>query len=102
MYKFILLAALCSFAACKNDQKGGKSLTDTKSTKAGGFTAEEMEFVDGCVENAKANLGEEKAFILCKCILTQFKKENPSMDSTIMVRMMNDTAKIARLAANCK
>ena len=103
MYKILLLAAL-AFASCKDDNKApDKQQNPTNGTsKDSTLTADEMDFVDGCVENAQATIGEEKAFVLCKCILMQVKKDNPNLDSATLARTVSDTAEIGALAKNCK
>jgi hypothetical protein len=60
-----------------------------------------MDFVDGCVDQAKGRLGTEKAFALCNCIYAQVQKKYGVLDSSNM-QVLNDTAEVAKMAANCQ
>ena len=99
MIRYIVLLLLVAVTACNSKKTNPAGPASTKDTS---WTADELDFIDGCVANAAESIGEEKAFILCKCILLQVKNENPSLDSSFLVRLSSDTAKVARLAKNCK
>lgn len=61
-----------------------------------------MLFIDGCVENAKGQLGEPQSFALCKCILGQVKEKFSAADSVAIAQYLSDTTRIAGLMRNCK
>ncbi len=62
----------------------------------------ELEILAGCVDNAKANLGEAKAYALCKCILGQVQQKYPGADSTALINHLNDTTQVAQMAKQCQ
>lgn len=104
MYKLLLFLGLAVFVSCKDNKTPTKQqgVTNSDPIAKDSFTTDEMDLIDGCVENAQASIGEEKAFILCKCILLQVKKDNPNLDSATLARTISDTAKVGQLAKNCK
>lgn len=63
---------------------------------------EELSFIEGCVDNAKLTLGEQKGYAFCKCLYGQVHTKNPTMDSAQLAAMLQDTAMMNRLAANCR
>ena len=101
----MLIVAGCIFTACSNDASTanpGKDtvVKNTSSAAAKSWTQEdELEFMSGCVDNAKARLGNEKSYTYCKCILAQVKTKY-AMDSSIIERL-SDTAEVAKMAQNC-
>jgi hypothetical protein len=105
--KFILLFFCIHFIACNNQTENTTSNKDTTSkntttTTTGSWTQEdELEFIAGCVDNAKARFGEAKAFTYCRCIFNQVKTKYTSMDSTTMIKL-RDTAEVAKMAKNCE
>ncbi|MDQ6609789.1 MAG: hypothetical protein M3Y85_08215 [Bacteroidota bacterium] len=106
MYKLLILLFVSFFAACNNastpDAKTSDSATKPILRPADSIAREaEMNFIDGCVENAKLTLGEAKAYTFCKCVFAQVKAKYPVMDSTVMTAL-SDTAEVARMAANCR
>ena len=62
----------------------------------------ELSFIDGCVDNAKARLGEAQAFVYCKCFMLQAKAKFGTIDSTTMMKLEKDTAQIAQMAKACE
>ena len=105
MNKLILLFA--SFILACNNQStttNNKDTTrkDTAITTAHWTNEEELEFMDGCVAGAETNMGKEKAYSYCKCVLKQMQAKYNIYDSTAMNKLQNDTAEIARMAQNCK
>ena len=107
MYKLLILLFVSCLAACNNASTPAATAPDavtkptvqrhTDSVEREG----EMNFIDGCVENAKLTLGEAKAYTFCKCIYAQAKTKYPNMDSAAMTAL-SDTAEIAKMAANCR
>jgi len=100
MFKQFLSLLLIAIAACNStpDQSSSK---DSSNAKPYVWTAEEEgEFLSGCVDSAKAQLGDTLAFAKCKCILAQLKRKFPGMDSAAPVLM--DVKRSAEFAANCK
>ncbi len=101
----ILLVGSLLFTACTNEgsTKDGKDSASTNTTSATAKTwtqEDELEFMNGCVDNAKARLSNEKAYAYCKCVLAQVKTKY-AMDSTIIAKL-SDTAEVAKMAQNCE
>lgn len=106
MYKLFILLLLCSLAACNNATTPAAKAPDSNKPTAVPTTDSvareaELNFIDGCVENAKLTLGEAKAYAFCKCIFAQVKTKYPEIDSSVMAALA-DTAEVARMAANCR
>jgi hypothetical protein len=106
-----LILLFCSFlfVACSNNQssapanKQGAVSTTATSNKATSLSREsEMEILDECIDNAKATLGAEKSYALCRCILRQVQEKHPGADSTALVTHLSDTAEVAQMAQKCK
>ncbi len=100
-----LLVGSLLFTACTNEAstKDGKDSASTNTTSATAKTwtqEDELEFMNGCVDNAKARLSSEKAYAYCKCVLGQVKTKY-AMDSTIIAKL-SDTAEVAKMAQNCE
>ena len=107
MYKILFLLVLLSFAACKNADSNKSDNADSAKRSTGLPTdtvAKEatFSFIDGCMENAKLTLGDQKAFAFCKCIYNQLKAQNPGADSIVLNELAMDTARVARMAAACR
>jgi hypothetical protein len=104
MQKIILLL-LCSafFIACNNNSKNSPGVKAADSASKGyTWTADdEQEFLAGCVDNAKAGIGDTAAYALCKCVLGEVKKSFPKLDSSAMNVLM-DSTQAAAFAAKCK
>ncbi len=100
----------CSFLflACSNpsaeDQGTSKdSAINVAATPATRLPEEaELEILAGCVDNAKATLGDTKAFALCKCVLGQVQKKHPTADSAAIIGYLSDTTEVAAMAKNCQ
>lgn len=105
-----LLFFLCSlfFIACNNNQSSAPAAEKNaaKSSNPIHMTSlsekSELEILSGCVDNAKANLGEAKAYSLCKCILGQVQQKHPGADSSALVTHLSDTAEVAQMAKQCQ
>lgn len=106
MYKIILLMLAGWLLACNNNNTGRTAANPASTTTAlpKDSVAREatFSFIDGCMENAKLTLGNEKAFAFCKCIYGQIKAENPGADSVQIEQLAMDTARVAKMAANCR
>ena len=106
-FKLIFFCFIFGLAAC-NSSSNNKSESKDAKVKKGILPADSMSkealfsFIDGCVANSKLTLGEEKAFAFCKCIYEQIRTANPGMDSARVDAMVNDTAQVAKMAANCR
>lgn len=105
----ILIFCAFLFTACNNqspapeNKQGVGSSTTAPSNKATSLSREsEMEILDECIENAKATLGAEKSYTLCRCILRQVQEKHPSADSTALVMHLSDTAEVAQMAQKCQ
>ncbi|HVF81857.1 MAG TPA: hypothetical protein VM884_07985 [Flavisolibacter sp.] len=101
----MLLTASLFFTACNNNTSTTENGNDTgvKNTPpaAKSWTKEdELEFISGCVDKAKARFGEEKAYSYCKCILAQVEAKY-EIDSTLVSRL-SDTSEVATMAQNCE
>lgn len=101
---FLLLVS--GFAACKNNEASTASQKDTAAVvsaplaKDSAGRVEQLSFIDGCVDNAKLTLGEEKAFAFCKCMYAQIQAKHPGLDSAEITNL--DSATVAKLAAACR
>ena len=106
-----MITRICLFIyifcfSCSNESSD--SATENASTTAapGGVTQafskeSELEILAGCVDNAKANLGDTKAYALCKCVLGQVQKKHPNADSAALIRYLSDTTEVAAMAKKC-
>lgn len=107
MNKLILFLIAGFLLACNNSSTSDSSKNNTAPTNTGLPTdslAREatFSFIDGCMENAKLTLGDQKAYAFCKCIYDQLKVQNPTADSLAIEELAMDTARIAKMAANCR
>ena len=107
MYKLIqVLFASCLFA-CNNSGTTKDKRADS-SKQATGLPADSLareatfSFIDGCMQNARLTLGDQKAFAFCKCIYDQLKAQNPGADSIDIEALARDTATVGKMAANCR
>jgi outer membrane protein assembly factor BamD (BamD/ComL family) len=99
--KKILIISLFAIAACNSSSDSKNPASESRKTQASTWTTEgENELMAGCVDQAKARLGEDTAYMYCKCALQQVKKEYPNMDSATTVLM--DSSRVAELTKNCK
>jgi len=102
----VLLVGSFLFSACNNDASTKKDNKDSGVTNTTSATAktwspeDELEFMNDCVDNAQARLGNEKAYAYCKCVLGQVKTKY-AMDSTLITKL-SDTTEVAKMALNCK
>ena len=107
MRRFFLIILVSATVSCNNGPKDAASTSDSTTTVANENKQmhtwskdEEGEFLAGCVGQAKARLGEEKAFVHCNCVLGELKKNFPNIDSAAPVLM--DVQRAAEFAAPCK
>jgi len=106
MQKIFLFLFVAALFACNNSSRSGRASDSTKKTA--GLPSDSMareatfSFIDGCMENSKLTLGDQKAFAFCKCIYDQLKAQNPGADSLEIDRIAMDTARLAKMAANCR
>lgn len=105
MSKIFFLFLLFALAACNNPSNDAATVdtvsADTSKKKS--FTwpvDEEKEFLAGCVDNAKAKLGDTAAYSYCHCILAQVQQTYPNMDSAYAVLM--DSTQVLAYAKNCR
>lgn len=105
MRKLFVLVFIVSLFACNNSSQSANkeseapAATTPVATDSASKVAQ-LSFIDGCVENSKLTLGEQKAFAFCKCMYAQIEAKYPNLDSAGIARL--DTATIARLAASCR
>ena len=104
MYKIIIFSALVfSFSACNDSKTRSESANKPTALPVDSTTREaSFNFIDACIENSKLTLGEQKAFVFCKCIYSQLQTQNPGMDSVKLNAMLADTARVSKMAANCR
>ena len=106
MQKIFLFLFVAALVACNNSSQSGRASDSTKKTA--GLPSDSMareatfSFIDGCMENSKLTLGDQKAFAFCKCIYDQLKAQNPGADSLEIDRIAMDTTRLAKMAANCR
>ena len=107
MNKLILLAVAGFFVACNNSDTAKKKNADT-AKKTNGIPADSVakdatfSFIDGCMQNARITLGDQKAYAFCKCIYNQLKAQNPGADSIDIEELARDTATVNKIAATCR
>ena len=106
-YKLLLVSVISVLFACNNSSTDTAKRSDSANKRvlmpADSMSREALfSFIDGCVTNSKLTLGEEKAFIFCKCIYDQLRTSNPPIDSAQLDALVNDTAHVARMAAKCR
>lgn len=106
MYKIILLLLAGWLLACDNNntRKDNSPVSSNRTALPNDSLSREatFSFIDGCMENAKLTLGDQKAFAFCKCIYQQFKVQNPGADSAQIEALAMDTARVAKMAAACR
>ena len=108
MLKCILPIALCLLVACNNSENKGKDSTNSVTRSSVALPADSLEreatfsFIDGCMQNARVTLGDQKAFSFCKCIYDQIKAKNPGADSVAIEELARDTASVTKMAASCR
>ena len=96
---FVLLVAACN--PSPKTGSGNEAGSHSKTEKSFSWTQEdERDFLAGCVDNAKAKLGDTLAFAQCNCVLGKLKESFPSLDSASAVLM--DSTKAAAFANKCK
>lgn len=104
---FFLFCGLC-LLACTNgssDTAGNKdsaASSTVANTTGAGLSNDALSFLAPCVDNAKATLGEQQAYALCKCMYNQVQQQHPNEDSTTLLKHLSDTAEVASLAQKCK
>lgn len=107
MYRFLFFALAAGLFAC-NDSGSSTKTTASRERKTSSLPADSVareatySFIDGCMENAKLTLGNEKAYSFCKCIYAQLKAENPKADSLEIDKLALDTARLAKMADACR
>ncbi len=107
MQKMILLIIAGFLFACNNSNTTTGNNADSAKKTAGlpkDSLAREatFSFVDGCMQNFRIALGEAKAYAFCKCVYDQLKTQNPGADSIAIEELATDTARVAKMAANCR
>lgn len=95
------------FLACSNSEKSESTRADSANniaaTPATRLPEEaELEILAGCVDNAKATLGDAKAFALCRCVLSQVQEKYPNADSAALIQYLSDTTEVAAMAKKCQ
>ena len=106
-YKILLVSFISFLFACNDSSKNTVKTSEPGKKNiplpADSMTREALfSFIDGCVANSKLTLGEEKAFVFCKCIYDQLRTSYPAMDSVQLIALVNDTAQVAKMASNCR
>ena len=107
MFKFFFLMSAFCLLACSNqasnqaDNKDSASSNNSNTAKAS-FTPDELEFLGPCYDQAKAQLGEQRAYSLCRCIYNQVQQKYPGADSATLVQHMSDTAEVRQMTLNCQ
>lgn len=107
MLKRLCLLAYIFCFSCSNESSDSASESPTKNTAPGSVTQafsteSELEILASCVDNAKATLGDAKAYALCKCVLGQVQQKHPTADSAALIRYLSDTAEVAAMAKKCQ
>lgn len=108
MKPLIFLCCTVIFLACNNQSTESETLnadsSNNRSATPSTLLSEEseLEIMAGCVDNAKPNLGEAKAYALCKCVLEQIQEKFPGADSSALIGYLNDTTQVRQMAEECK
>jgi hypothetical protein len=104
LFSILVLTVMTFFFACNNDSASSSANKDSTNT-AKGFvwtTEDDNEFLEGCIEKAKINFGEDTAYIKCNCALKQLKSKYQNYDSVEVA--VNDTSRakeVVKLTENC-
>jgi hypothetical protein len=102
MFKLFLSLVFISIIACNTKSKTTPAAA-TSDSAASAYTwnnDDEKEFLAGCVENARTNLGDTAAYKQCNCVLRQLKQKYPNLDSA--ANHLTDSTEVAAYTANCK
>ena len=103
MIRILIGLALC-ITACNNSSEAGKSekttVSDSSQVAHTWSKEERNEFLLDCIENAKAKVGEDTAYIKCRCVLLQIEKQFPNLDSASAVLV--DTTRAAEMIRKCE
>lgn len=110
MHKLIFLLSGLFLLACNNPSATAESKKDSAAaataaasdTSQTGMDRNALEFLAPCVDNAKVRLGEQQAYVLCKCIYGQVQQKYPNADSATLLSHLSDTTEVAQMAQNCK
>lgn len=107
MHKLLFFLCGLFLLACNNQSStaGNKDTTASATTTGANsprFTEDELDFLGPCFDNAKATLGEQRAYTLCRCIYQQVQQKYPGADSTTLVQHMSDTAEVRQMTINCQ
>jgi len=107
MMKTTLLCCCLFFFACKNQSNtpatdADNTKTKTSATQNAAATNDDMEFLSGCVDNAKQLYSEADAFVLCKCMLGQVKEKYPNADSATIMQHFSDSTEVKKMVQKCK
>lgn len=105
-FKILPLCVVAFLLSCDNSSNTEKQ--NPSSKKAATVPSDSLSkealfsFVDGCIGDFKLALGEEKAFAFCKCMYDQVREDNPDIDTTRLKALVNDSAQVNKMAANCR
>lgn len=106
MQQLIFLFCALLLLACNNQATNTGASKDSVAKSAPGgsgkFTADELEFLAPCFDNAKNTLGEDRAYTLCRCLYDQVQKKYPGADSTTLMQHLSDTAEVRQMTMNCQ
>ena len=102
MFKLFLSLVFISIVACNPKSKStpAAATSDSAATTYTWNNDDEKEFLAGCVENAKTNLGDTAAYKQCYCVLKQLKQKYANLDSA--ANHLTDSTQVAAYTANCK
>ena len=107
MRKHLCLLVYIFCFSCSNESSNSATENASATAAPGGVTQAlsketELQILAGCVDNAKATLGDTKAYALCKCVLGQVQEKHPSADSATLIQYLSDTTEVAAMAKKCK
>jgi hypothetical protein len=108
MHRLFFVLSVCFLAACNNNNRQSANGDSAKQTTVNGIPKDSVardatfSFIDGCMQNARLTLGDQKAYAYCKCIYGQLQAENPGADSVEIEELALDTARLARMAEKCR
>jgi hypothetical protein len=99
-----VLLALVLLGCNTNNSSGAKKdttqATAVTEVPSNWSKEDEQEFINSCMENAKASASDTVAYAYCKCMLEKVQQRFPTLDSTVTV--LQDSTEAAKIAEGCK
>jgi hypothetical protein len=100
---FLLLLVVlfaCNNSNSSDEKKDSTNVAAVVDVPSNWSKEDEQEFINSCMENAKANASDTVAYAYCKCMLEKVQQRFPTLDSTVTV--LQDSTEAAKIAEGCK